>query len=443
MGASELTEIVPRLLELARALAAGADPLKDQLTQLLQVPAQMQERLEAAVTDQLATARKSFDDAVTRAGSLVTEAQQKLADAQQQLAEGTETLEKTLQDALGRADQAQAAAERAREQALGMVDAAQHAVDDARKQADKTFDAAMAEVQQLRKQAQDAATAARKQLDEAVAAGRQAVDKAVADLQAAKDELEAKLVGLKEQIQTEVEQRLAQVQQLPDQVSALADDARARLADALSFPSGILSIVAKGLVWLKGEFFAGDDRLQVVSYTPTPTSHGLGLTWTEGQTHLMLAYCADHPTDKGSFVIKVASATDAPITVGGPDVVFTVSGAGNQTLTIAAGAPPPGLGPAGFSVKVAFNALGFDMDERIVAIGLRAPTFTLAMHHDGAWRYSVAAEVSNYFAKLRPSAALEAAHIPVPISLPEIGESRSFRIAVENGDLIVHEGAAA
>jgi hypothetical protein len=274
-----------------------------------------------------------------------------------------------------------------------------------------------------------------------VAAAQAALDDALAKARQASDDLAARLPQIEQQVRAEVEQRLAQAQVVAGQVETLADDARARLNEALAFPAGILSLTAQALCWLKGRFFAKEDRLQVVRYSPAAGTHGLGLTWTDAGATLLLAYAADHPTEAGSFTAKLDGGAGQPVTFEAPGVSITVSGAGDQAIVIGPGSPPPAPGNDRLTVTATFTALGWNWDADIVQATAAAPTLTIDLRHEGTWNYSIELEVENYGLAVKPRAAL--AKLGVPLPVPDLQEQRKASITLENGNLLFREEAAA
>lgn len=435
MASPGLDDLGARVIAIARALASGADPSPDQLKSLL--PAGVGDRLQQTQDTITSTAagleQRARDQLASAQGALVAAEQAAAAQLQQTRTQ----LQQTLDAANADADRAAAAASAGLEQARATgADALQAATD--------TRDAALAQAEAARTQAQQAFDTALAQAQQLAADAAQAAQKAVADAEQAVQAALAEVASAVQRAQQAVDDALAAAQQLPGEVLALGQDTLERIEGALTWPSGILSLLAKVLIWLKKECFADVESLQVVWHEPADGPMGLGLQWLDGAVMLRLVYRPAVAPATGAGTLLVESTGADTVTFGSPDTVSVrFTGKAGQQVVVGKAVPAPQLGAGDLALAVDFGALQFNRTFGPLTARLDHPTITASLTHGETWGYDVVLALPAYGATLRLSDLLDQAGVSLPVSLPSIDELRSLQLEVDDGRFLAHEGASA
>lgn len=434
--ADSLQDLGARLIAIAQALATVTDHNADQLRSLM--PAQVGDRLaetEAAIT-------AVANGLLQRAQAELAAAQAAKEAAEQQAAAlGQQTrarLDEQLKQATTEADRAMAAAKAGLEQAKAMGDQALAA-------ATETRDAAVRKAEQAKADAQKAFNDATTQAEQLTHQAKAAADKALADATKAVTDADAQVGQAADAARTAVDNAVAAAAGLPDEAMALGKDTLERLEGALTWPSGILSLVAKSLIWLKKVCFSDVPELQVIWHEPAGEHAGepagLGLQWLDNGTMLRLVY---RPSDVGAGSLLIETTGADMVTFRASDVAVTFHGRAGQRVVVGKGVPPPALGTGDAELVVAFGAPdGFSSQLGPLTALVSRPTLTVKLGHATAWTYDVRLDLPKYGATLSLSELLDQAGLPIPITVPSIDEHRSLSLGVADGKFSVHEGASA
>ena len=435
MGDPALAELGARLVAIARALASGRDPSLDQLKGLL--PAEVTDPLQETVTavvatatrlqqlaqDQLAAARATATTAEQAAEAQVEQARQQL---QQQLDQAKADAQRSVAAAEIALDQARATGGQDLTAATETRDAAVQRAEDTQAQAQAAYDRALARAQQVA----DGAEQAARQL--------------VADAEQALQEAEAQVAAAAQRAQEAVESAAAAAAQLPGRALALGEDSLARLEGALEWPAGILSLLAKALIWLKHQCFPDVDELQVVWHEAEDGPAGLGLQWLDGDTGLLLVYRPPAPPAVGAGTLLIQTKGTDTVSFGSPGgLSVTFHGTADQTVVVGRDEPGPEVGPVDASLTLELGALAFSKQLGPLTVRLDKPTLTATVTHAESWTYDVALTLPAYGASLRLSDLLAQSGLELPVTIPSIDELRSLSLELSDGSLSVQEGAPA
>jgi hypothetical protein len=443
MSSPGLEDLASRLVAVVQALLQGNDPDAAALESLFAIPSQVADRVQTTRDGML----NSATNLLTRARDLEALAVAQLAEATKAaddaLARATEQADRVLKQANDDANRAVAAADRGLEQAKATGDAA---LDEAAATREKAVKAAEA----ARAAAVGAAKDAKARADQLCRDAKDAAQKALDDAEQAVAEAEAKLASIAADAQQAVDDAIAAAQQLPGEATALATDALRRLEGALSWPSGILSLMAKALQWLKDECFPAESRLQVVWHQPAAGPHGLGLQWLDGAESIRVVYRPPEPPAVGAGTLLIETMGSGHASIGANDarpndpysVKIDFDGADDQQVIIGKGLPAPAPGAGDVKVGVTFGALKFDESFGPLRAVLEKPTLTVTLAHEAKWSYDATLALPKYGASLSLSDLLAQVGIPIPITVPSIGQTRSLQLGVADGRLSVHEGGA-
>lgn len=419
-----------RVVAIAQALASGKDPSTDQLRG---PPAEGADRLhdtQKALED-AANARKQRAQDRVDAATVAKAAAEQLADSQ--LNQTMDLLQQQRVRAVAEADRADAAALAGFEQAQAMGSQEMEA-------ATATRDAAVKAANKVRTDANKSFDAAVKQATTLANNAKQAANKVVADAQ---QELASAKSQPDQQAQAGINGAVAAVAGLPEEVVALGPDALERLEGALTWPSGILSLVATTLIWIKKHWFPAEDALQVIWHEPVDGPVGLGLQWSKDEKTLRLVYRPPVPPadGAGTLLIEAMGADTIPFAAPDNQVSATFVGHADQQLVVGKGIPGPDAGLGDAKLTLAFGGLHFDRQFGPLTTKVETPTLTAALAHTNGWKYDVTLDLPAYSATLRLSDLLNQAGLPIPISVPSIDEHRSLKLSVVDGRFTAHEGA--
>ncbi|MEO6712818.1 MAG: hypothetical protein ABIM89_05230 [Mycobacteriales bacterium] len=435
MTTAALEDLGGRVIAIAQALAAGANPDVGGL----------QEMLVGQVGDRVGTTadgiRAAAEDVRARAQQAADKVQSDCAvavgDAQSRLADTMSGLESERTRALAEAERAQKGADAAFEQARAT---GEQVADEA----ERTKQAALDAAEDARRQAEAAFEAAREEADRRFAEAKAAAEQALADAERVVADAQARFDDAVETATTAVNDAIDLAQQLPDQVTALGEDALARLEGALSWPSGILSLLAQALIWLKKNHFADVPELQVI-WQQSDDAPGLGLLWLDGDQMVRLVYQPPSAgPGPGTLLIETKGA-DSIIFPNGADagVSVTVTAKADHAVVVGAGVVPPDGSPDTLHLGITFGALEYDEALGPLTAILKAPTLTLDLSHAETWHYTARLAIPTYGGKLGLSGLLASAGVPLPITVPEIEELRSLTAQVSDGTFSLQEGASA
>lgn len=440
MSTPAFQDLGARVVAIAQALASGADPSPDQLRDLLL--GDVADEVERTASQIRSSLEELRDRAESRLETLRTEATAATEHAVTQLAQARSRLEEER-------DRAIATAEGAAEAAKTAVEQARATGEDELGEAERTRDAAVAAAEQAKRDAETTFTQAVGDLESRATEATEAADRLLAEAEQAAQDARAQVDTAVDEARAVVGRAADALDQLPDglpdDVVALGEDALARLQGALSWPSGLLSLLAQALVWLKRTYFGDLHQLQVIWQEP-PDGPGLGLLWLDGDQMVRLLYRPTAAPDMGAGTLLVETrGADAITFPGGPaaDVSCTVTATGDQALVIGAGIAPPAGGPDTATLTVTFGALHFNQAFGPLTAVLEQPTLTVVLRHTGPWSYSVTLEVPKYGATLGLSDLLDRAGLPIPVTIPSIDELRSLTASLADGELTVKEAASA
>ncbi len=436
MSTPGLDDLGARVLEIVRALSAGKDDATEALKDL--VPADVgdrvaaaQQQVESAAAAVKSTAEKALADATSAAAS-------RIADAEKTSTQGLKRLAEERTKAGEEADRAINAAEAAYDQAAATGDRALE-------EATRTRDAALAAAEKAKADAERAFADGKRAAEEAVADAKAAAEKATQDAQQKLDEAVEEAKRMADEALSEakrmVDKATAAAAALPDRLTGLGDDALEKLDQALVWPSGVMSLFAKLLIWLKRNCFSDVDQLQVVWQTGEPGPLGLGLLWQDGPNSLRVLFRPATSPDAGDTLLISSVGTDEH-SIEGKGISIKVVSAAGQDIVIGKGAPPVDLGPGGVSVSARFPTMRFQRELGPLVAVVEEASVRASVHHTGSWSYEVSVELPRYGGSMRPSQLFEDAGLPIPIAIPSIDEYRSLTIGVADGKTVLREGAA-
>lgn len=435
MGTPSADDLGARIIAIAKALAAGEDDAAAVLGTL--VPTDSAARMGQAAAGIVSAAEALRDRAAQAAAEVAQVAAAQQARAQEELDTALARLAAERDRAVALADGAVAAADTALEQAKATGS-------DALGAATQTRDAAIAAAGTARTGALSAfdraQQAAQRTFDEVRTTAVAAVADAEATAKKAADDATARIAQAPAEAKAMVERAVSAVAGLPDDVIGLGQDALAKLDGALTWPSGILSLVAKALIWLKQECFADVDQLQVVWQPADPGPLGIGLLWQQGADTLRILYRPGTGGAPDALVIRSTGAAEHTLSGDGISLVFR--GPTDRMLTIGAGLAPGDPGPDGVSLEIALSRLRFTESFGPFAATADPPTLRVVLSSAAAWSYRATVALPRYGGSFRPAQLFAAAGVPMPISIPGIEEYRSLTLGISDGRAIVQEGAA-
>lgn len=437
--ADSLQDLGARLIAIAQALASVADQNADQLRSLM--PAQVGDRLAATQTAIESAANGVLQRATDQLAAV--EAAKAAAEHQAEALEQQTRarLDQQLKEATDQADRAVAAAEAGLAQAKAMGDQALAA-------ATETRDAAVRKAEQSKADAQAAFDDAAAQAEHVTEQAKQAADKAVAEATKAVTDAGAQVGQAADAARAAVDDAVAAAAGLPGEATALAQDTLERLEGALTWPSGILSLLAKVLIWLKKECFADVTELQVIWHEPAgdhaAEPAGLGLQWVDNATTLRLVYRPPVPPAVGAGTLLIESTGADSTSFASADGMIAVSfhGHGGQRVVVGKSEPPPTPGTGDAQLVVTFDPK-FNRQFGPLSAIVDKPVLTIKFAQATAWSYDVKLDLPSYGATLSLSELLDQAGLPIPITVPSIDERRSLSLRVTDGKFSIHEGASA
>lgn len=435
MSAPGLDELGARVLEIVRALASSPDTAADALKNL--VPTDLDDRVKAATETAVAAAERARDSAQTAVTEATSAAAEQIANATKDLEGALARLAAQRDEALQAAEHAEAAAAAAFEQASATGRQAMTTAKETLAAAKETAERSKAEAQRVFEASE---ATARKALADVESNAKETLEEVKRQFEELKEAVDKSAAQVREEAERLVDAATAAAERLPADLVGLGDDALAKLDEQLSWPSGLLSLVAKLLSWLKRQFFADVDALQVVWQPGAPGPLGIGLLWQDGAQSLRMIF-RPRTADAGDvFVISSAGADTH--TIPGKGASLSITAKSGQEIVIGTGAPPIDLGPGGLSLAVAFDAVAFDESLGPVRALVGPPTISAALHHAGSWSYEATVTFPRYGGEFSASELFARAGIPIPIEIPTLKEYRSLTIGVADGRTVVREGAA-
>ena len=390
-----------------------------------------QESIEAAANGLKQRAQNQLDAANAAKTAAVRQADAQLRQAMGQV-------QQQLERAMAEADRVTAAAERGLEQASAMGNQALAS-------ATETRDAALKAAVQARAEAKNAFDTAVERAKKVADDSTKAAEAVLADAQQALADVEARVASAAQQAQDAVDHAAAAAIGLDDEAVALGQDALERLVGALTWPSGILSLVAAALVWLKGQCFPAVDELQIIWHEPADGPTGLGLQWLKDDTMLRLVYRPAVPpaVSAGTLLVETKGTGEFSFEAPGNQISLTFKGHPGQRLIVGKGAPGPAPGTGEATLVLEFGASEFSKQFGPLTALLEKPKLTTRLAHVESWTYDVTLEFPRYGATLRLSDLLRQAGLSVPTTVPSIDEFRSLKVGVAGGRFFVREGASA
>lgn len=435
MGNPGLQDLGARIIAIAQSLASGQDPGTDQLKSLL--PAQVTNPLQDTQNAIEAAANGLKERAQDQLAAVETAKAAAERAAEDQLQQSTSQLQQQLDQATAKADRAVTAAMAGLEQAKATGEQALQAATDSR-------DEAVAQAESAKANAQGAYDQAIAQAQQVADAATQAAEKLVNDAQQSLQDAEAQVASAAQQAQQAIDGAVAAAAQLPDQAVALGTDTLDRIEGALKWPSGILSLLAKALIWLKKECFPDVEELQVIWHEPADGPTGLGLQWLKNDAMLRLVYRPAVPPAVGAGTLLIETkGSDTVSFEAGEQIAVLFKGKADQHVVVGKGVSGPEAGMGDVSLAITFGALAFSKAFGPLTARLDKPTITAALSHGGTWTYDVTLTLPTYGATLRLSDLLRQAGLALPITVPSIDEMRSLSLEVANGSFSMHEGASA